>query len=304
MPYYTPLRYPGGKRRLFPLVERLLEENRLHDVDYVEPYAGGAAVALAMLFEERATTIHINDLSRPIYAFWHAVLNDTEDLCRRLRRAKVTMPEWHRQRAVYDQRDTAPLDDLAFATLFLNRTNRSGIIGGGVIGGKAQQGQWGVAARFNAEDLAQRIARIGRYRSRIHLYSEDALALTQRLHPQLGPRTFTFYDPPYIEKSEQLYLNNYTPAGHQALATGIRRLTTPWVVTYDRAALALGLYAPHRRLLYGLHYSAQDRYEAQEVMFFDRRLKLPAVWSGPGPVTIHRGSSGSTLRGELFARHH
>src|SRR5437588_10043438 len=98
MPFYTPLRYPGGKRRLAPVVMQLLEANNLKDIEYAEPYAGGAAIAFALLFEEYASVIHINDLSRPVYAFWHTVLNDTEELCRRIESVEVIMDEWHRQR--------------------------------------------------------------------------------------------------------------------------------------------------------------------------------------------------------------
>src|ERR1700752_2662557 len=112
MPFRTPLRYPGGKRRLANMVIRLLEENGLRDVQYVEPYAGGSAIALDLLFGEYASVVHINDLSRPVYAFWHTVLNDTAELCRRIRRVKVTMREWRRQRNVYNHRDTADLSDL------------------------------------------------------------------------------------------------------------------------------------------------------------------------------------------------
>ena len=96
MPFYAPLRYPGGKRRLSTVVARLLEENDLKDVQYVEPYAGGAAIGLALLFEEYASVIHLNDLSRPVYAFWHSALHDTENLCQRISRVRVTMAEWRR----------------------------------------------------------------------------------------------------------------------------------------------------------------------------------------------------------------
>src|SRR5258708_35607609 len=114
--------------------------------------------------EEYASVIHINDLSRPVYAFWHMVLNETETLCRMVDRAKVTMREWHRQRQVYERRDSANLDELGFAAFFLNRTNRSGIIGGGVIGGKQQRGKWGLDVRFNKDNLVQGIRKIRRYR--------------------------------------------------------------------------------------------------------------------------------------------
>jgi DNA adenine methylase len=124
MPYYTPLRSPGGKRRLVSTVTQLLGENGIKDVEYAEPYAGGAAIALALLFEEYASVVHINDLSRPIYAFWRTVLNDTAGLCKRIEGVRLTMPEWRRQRAVYMRQETADISDLGFATFFLNRTNR------------------------------------------------------------------------------------------------------------------------------------------------------------------------------------
>jgi DNA adenine methylase len=192
------------------------------------------------------------------------------------------------------------LIDLGFATLFLNRTNRSGIIAGGVIGGKNQTGRWTLDARFNKTELVQRIRRIGRYRSRINLYQMDALEFTKDIVPNLGPKTFAFFDPPYIENGEDLYLNDYDVADHQRLANKVSHLKQPWVVTYDHAAVKLRLYPAYRCMIYGLSYSAQNRYHGREVMFLADHLKLPQTWRKSRLILLSPPESEYPVHGRLY----
>ena len=303
MPFHSPLRYPGGKRRLSTFVMRLLELNGLREVQYVEPYAGGASLALALLFGEYASTVHINDLSRPVYAFWHSVLNDTEELCRKIESVEISISEWSRQRSIYDSREEADLGDLGFATFFLNRTNRSGIIGGGVIGGKHQIGRWSLDARFTKRELVQRIRRIGRYKDRIKLYNQDGIEFTRDVVGRLGKKTFVFYDPPYIEKGQQLYLNNYDICDHRLLEKQVTQLQQPWIVTYDyEGATRHQLYEHHPRLAFELSYSAQARHKSKEALFLSKHFTLPPGWSESEPILMSARQSSYPIFGKLEKR--
>ena len=279
MSQYSPLRYPGGKRRLAFFVGLLLEANAKPDIRYAEPFAGGASIALSLLFNEYASTICINDLSRPVFAFWKSVLDDTDSLCERIMSTPVTMDSWHEQQQVLLEQRSVDTLDLAFAAFFLNRTNRSGIISGGVIGGQEQAGNWKLDARFNKRELVRRIRKISRYRSRIEVSQEDATDFIDRVAGEASLPTVLFVDPPYIDQGDDLYLNNYSVEDHKLLANQICSLGQDWIVTYDHdAAVKHRLYPNQTRLSFSLYYSAQRRRFGREAMFLSDSLSLPKAW--------------------------
>jgi DNA adenine methylase len=276
----TPLRYPGGKGRLTSFLKLVFEQNNLLDGHYVEPYAGGAGLAVNLLLLEYASTIHLNDIDKSIFAFWHSVLNSTDGLCKMICDVHVNMAEWRKQKAIQDNRENCGLLELGFSTFFLNRTNRSGIIGGGVIGGKNQDGPWKLDARFTKKELCRRIEKIAFYRSRIRLYNLDALALITGVLPSLPGKSLVYLDPPYYFKSDYLYQNYYTHSDHVAIAKLVKnKIKIPWIVSYDNAPEIIKLYHSFPTITYNMSYSAADRYKGSEAMFFNRKITIPKVKS-------------------------
>jgi DNA adenine methylase len=268
----TPLRYPGGKAQLGEFFAAIIERNRLSDAVYAEPFAGGAGVGIGLLLGEYVGSILINDVDAAVVAFWKSVVEQNAELCQLVRSALLTVKEWKRQRAIYarglDSGDLA----LGFAMFYLNRTNRSGILNGGVIGGKNQKGAWKIDARFNRDELIARIRRIGRYRSRIHVSNEDAGVFLKRTFAR---RTLLYLDPPYYVKGQHLYTNFYHHADHVEIADAIRRTSHPWVVSYDDHPAIRKLYSGLKRVRYSLGYSARAVRKGAEVMFFSPGLSAP-----------------------------
>lgn len=267
-------------------VKLLLIENNLLDAHYVELYAGGAAIAWPLLFGEYVRHVHLNDIDPAVFAFWSSVLYDTEDLCKLIHDTPITMKTWHRKRAILERPSEYSRLELGFAAFYLNRTNRSGIMHGGVIGGKAQDGFWKMDARFNKDDLIARIIRIARYATRISLYNLDAAMLLRQLMPILPPRTLLYLDPPYYVKGKDLYEHHYKDSDHKEIADILTTLDgRAWVITYDAVPQVMKLYRSHHRLQYDLSYSAQERYRGSEMMFISSAISKPAI-SDPSRVSL------------------
>lgn len=277
MIHASPLRYPGGKAKLTPFFKRLLELNRLCDGHYAEAYAGGSGLALSLLYAEYVRYIHINDLDRAVYAFWHSVINRTDDFCRLIERRPLDPKEWRRHRRIVDNKKDADLFELGFAAFYLNRTSRSGIIAsGGMIGGNDQKGKWKLDARFNRAALVERVRRVASYRSRITLTRLDALDFLGAMAADLPDNSLTYLDPPYFVKGQRrLYADYYKADDHEAVAGALASFPHHWVVSYDYAPEILTLYQNYRCYVYDLYYSAQERYDGDEAVFFSPDLIAP-----------------------------
>jgi DNA adenine methylase len=284
--FFTPLRYPGGKGKIVGYIKEIIIANKILDGHYVEPFAGGAAVAIELLLQDYVAHIHINDLDRSIYAFWHSILEETDAFCDLIESTSISIDQWFIQRAIQQSTSDHDLLKLGFSTFFLNRCNRSGIIKAGVIGGKDQSGKWKLDARFNKADLLRRIKQIARFKSRISLQNLDVVDFLYLTIPVVPENTLVYLDPPYYVKGKGLYVNHFTPNDHAILAERVSAglAGEKWIVSYDNVPEIAGIYERYQKLVYGLSYSAQSRYQGSEIMFFSESLVIPPI---PKIVPMH-----------------
>jgi DNA adenine methylase len=275
---YSPLRYPGGKGKIARFVRSIVRSNGLTDGRYVEPYAGGAAVAWELLITGVVRRVSINDISRPVYAFWNSVLTQTDELCMLIEERPLTVKEWDNWKDIFRRQDSADELELGFAFFYLNRTNRSGILNGGVIGGRDQTGAWKIDARYNKADLIRRIRKIASLRARIELTQLDAVQLLREKSKDWNSKTLIYMDPPYFEKGRFLYHDAYDADDHATVARAVNELDgLNWVVSYDDVRPIHDLYETSPWLQYTLNYSARNQVRGREAMFFSKNLVVPDV---------------------------
>ncbi|WHP19487.1 DNA adenine methylase [Cellulomonas sp. ES6] len=281
----SPLRYPGGKSALAGLFADLIADLDLRDVVYVEPYAGGVGAGIALLRQGLVSRLVINDIDPAVFAFWTSVIERNEDFVEWVRTVPLTLQEWMRQREVY-RAGEADRFDLGRAFFYLNRTNRSGVLNAGVIGGKAQAGRYKIDARFNRDTLAERLLTLGGLADAIEVSDLDGRSVILKYGDQ--PSAFMYIDPPYVQAGSQLYLNAFDSRDHQALAQIVAQIPrADWLMTYDLAHLIERLYAGHFQATLDLNYSARYPGRAQELVVASprvgealTRLSAPAVAAG------------------------
>lgn len=264
--HFSPLRYPGGKASLSNFIGELIKLNEIENCTYVEPFAGGAGAALNLLIHEKVDSIVINDFDRAIYSFWHSVLNETEKFINKVESIPITINEWRKQKEIYHC-NSSPLFEKGFSAFFLNRTNKSGIITGGPIGGIKQKGRWKINARFNKEDLINRIYEIGLYKKRIKILNMDGLSLLKDL--TLNKNLFIYLDPPYVNKASDLYLNHYTIIDHQALSTYLNsKIKLKWLLSYDNTDIIRNFYSKRKQMEFSINYHADTSKKGKELLIF------------------------------------
>lgn len=274
----SPLRYPGGKWRLSSFFEHLIARNFDRPPVYIEPYAGGASLALSLLFADRVEAVFLNDLDPAIFSFWDSVLRRNGEFCDLVRRTKVTPQEWRRQREIYRRGLSENKFALGFSTFFLNRTNHSGILNAGMIGGEAQKGKWRVSARFNPDELVRRLERVHSYKERIRLSCSDAAIFLH--HHRRGRNKLIYLDPPYFGTGRNLYYSAYRPSDHIAVRDAVLKLKCHWLVSYDNVKSVRELYRCYRARRIQWRHTARVSQHGNEIIYFSPQLVIPSVCPG------------------------
>lgn len=276
--FSSPLRYPGGKTRLAGFLYKAIEKNFSEDekIILVEPYAGGAGASLKLLFSGKVDKIIINDLDKAIFAIWKIAVTDTDFLINKIKKVNIDIEEWKKQKEIYNN-PSSSIKELAFATLFLNRTNRSGIIEGGPIGGMEQAGFWNIQARFTKNTIISRLGKIKEFKNKISVRNLDGISLLRQLEKnKCKKRYFIFLDPPYYQKGKSLYLNHYIDKDHKKLLKLLKKSLLKWVMTYDDVSYIQNLYDEFKKNKFTINHSAFEARQGKEILIFsDNVARVP-----------------------------
>lgn len=270
---YTPIRYPGGKSKLYPIVDAVIEASGLTGCTYAEAYCGGAGLAVKLLLRGRVSRIVLNDVDPAVYSMWDAIVNHADELCAFLTEVPLSIDEWRSMKDVFES-SSGPSLELGKAAIYLNRTNRSGILRGGPIGGMSQSGKYKLGVRFNRDGLCEKIMAIASRADDIELHNEDACDFIDGALSR-ARRVFANFDPPYVVKGPGLYENHYTVEDHGAVAEKITSCSFPWVVTYDDSALVRGLYKGFDQYSVSVGYSAASVRVGSEILIAGPGVTVP-----------------------------
>lgn len=260
----SPLRYPGGKSSLYNKVKHIMVENDLCDATYVEPFSGGYGIGLQLMRNHIANSFIINDYDYHIFAFWKTLFYHTKKLIDFINNVNVTIGEWQNQKEIFDNYKDYTLVEVGCSTLFLNRTNYSGILKSGPIGGFAQTGNYKLNCRFNKQSLIENIKELSSFKKNVKIYNLDAVDLIKKLTKK-NEKHFYNFDPPYVKKGRELYQNFYNEDDHMRLYKIIdTSIKEKWIMTYDKCGLIRNLYNNYYIQEYELSYVAGGKKKGTE----------------------------------------
>jgi DNA adenine methylase len=293
IPRLSPLRYPGGKQLLAPYVAGVIEENFLTGCSFYEPFAGGSAVSLELLRLGYINTTTLLERDPLIYAFWWCVCNQFDDFLAAIRAAKVDLDTWNSLLPLREvdnpQKTEYSLLQLGVAGLFFNRTNFSGVMGAGPIGGLSQKSKYKIDCRFNKDSITASLNALRPLAARIKIEFADSLQWLSENSSRLNPQeSFVYVDPPYYGQGKKLYRHFFNDEQHKTLAELLTKASYPWLLSYDDAPFVRELYANAKLQPIYLDYRVKSSRLAQEIVLSNLEI----------PPPVYEGFSNTELQGK------
>lgn len=282
----SPLRYPGGKIKMAPFLRQLLKDNPKIK-NYIEPFAGGAGIAINLLLNNLIDHITLNDYDIAIFCFWKSLVENNKEFMELFENTPITISEWHNQRFIFQNLEkrniknlsTSEIIQLGFSTFYMNRTNFSGILRGATpVGGLKQTGKWKLDCEFNKERLRPLLIKIGQKAENITISNLDMVNSLSSLNKGNSNYTDTeslmFIDPPYIKQGKRLYLPIKTMEDHKKIALQIKNLSCHWLLTYDAVNELMDYYNfANNKFIYSLQYKVKTHRQATEFLVISNNLK-------------------------------
>lgn len=264
----SPLRYPGGKGKLYKQIRQIIVENGLSNRAYTEPFAGGFGLGIKLLSNRDINHAIINDFDFHIYAIWHCIFFNTQSFIDLINNTPIDLQTWEKQKHIYSDYLNHSTLEVGFSAFFLNRTNYSGVLTGGAIGGIKQNGRYKIDCRFNKMRLIQSIERISSFRDSVEIYNMDVNDFIDKIIIERQGDLFLNFDPPYVTKGEVLYKNYFVEEDHVSLAKKIKEnlQNAKWIMTYDDCNLVRALYEDYDPQPFNLQYYAGNKRVGNELL--------------------------------------
>ncbi|NQS82091.1 DNA adenine methylase [Pantoea agglomerans] len=270
----SPFRYPGGKGKLSRFLALFIATNNLQGCMLVEPFCGGAGGTLPLLLAGLIDKLYLNDLNAGISGFWESLKNNPSNLIDMVEREPVNIESWHHWRNVYFSNDEYTPLEKGFSAFFLNRTNRSGMLHAGPIGGREQKGDYKIDCRFNRVSLIKKLEKISNFSNRIIVTNNDAIKCISRLKVD----TLIYADPPYVKEGRNIYNEFcFTDSEHLAFSKALKRSKSHWLLSYDDHPLIHKLYSSSGINIVELSYAINKARIGRELLIASTNSRQPSM---------------------------
>lgn len=264
----SPLRYPGSKARFYKQFRDLFCQLNLNGRTVVEPYAGSASLSISLLAEGLVKSALLLERDPLIFSFWRSVFFHTDQLIEAINDVSVDIATWMSIRKLLSvsEPDENRVIELGLAGLFLNRTNFSGVLHAGPIGGMSQSSIYSVGCRFNKPEIISRISEISALKHDIDVVFGDALNYLNAQVTEDNDNIIYYIDPPYFKEGKKLYRHYYQMQEHAALAHTLTNAKYDWILSYDAHHIIEHLYADFARIYKMFRYSSRTPKQIQELL--------------------------------------